>query len=76
MTINQMRSALREVYSGPRWMARVDEMDDRQVVAVYYGMKQEGRLVQHKPIKKPEPGIEKAEQLNIWNYEKYEKAAT
>ena len=47
MSIDQMRSALAEVFSGPRWKQRVINMSDAQVIAMYKSMKEEGRLIKH-----------------------------
>lgn len=65
MTIDQMRNALAQVYSGPTWRLRVSGMDDRQVIAIYKSMEREGRL-EKKKLKK-EPGIKKCEQLSIFD---------
>lgn len=35
MSVQQMRDALKKVYPGPRWSAKVDKMSDNQVIAVY-----------------------------------------
>lgn len=36
MSVEQMRSAIRNAYSGQRWSDRVDKMSDQQVIAVYF----------------------------------------
>ena len=66
MTVEQMRNALSQVYSGPTWRLRVNGMDDRQVVAIYRCMQAEGRLHPHKR-KRKEPGIKRCEQITIWD---------
>lgn len=65
MTVDQMRNALAEVYSGPVWRMRVSGMDDRQVIAIYKCMQKENRL--HPKKLKKEPGIKKAQQLSMWD---------
>lgn len=44
MSTEQMRAAIAEVYSGPRWKRKVANMFDDQVVAVYYKFQREGRF--------------------------------
>lgn len=65
MTVDQMRNALVEVYSGPVWRMRVSGMDDRQVIAIYKCMQKENRL--HPKKLKKEPGIKKVQQLSMWD---------
>ena len=76
MTTDQMRCALAQVYHGPRWVIRVQNMKDSQVIAMYKSMKQEGRLYKHPTIKKKEPGIRKAVQLTIFDLPEMKESAT
>lgn len=71
MTVDQMRNALVEVYSGPVWRMRVSGMDDRQVIAIYKCMQKENRL--HPKKLKKEPGIKCCEQMTIWDVINEEK---
>ena len=67
MTVEKMRAALAEVYSGNIWRLRVSGMEDRQVVAIYKSMQAEGRLKKKSPKPKKEPGIRKAVQLSFFD---------
>lgn len=73
MTIDQMRNALISAYPGPKWKLKVQEMDNRQVVAIYKNMEQTDRLTK-KPRLKKEPGIKYCEQLTIWDILKGEES--
>lgn len=66
MTVDQMRNALAQIYSGPMWRLRVGGMSNRQVVAIYKSMEREGRLEKKKP-KKQEPELKHCEQMTIWD---------
>lgn len=39
-----MREALKKVYKGPVWIARVNKMPDAQVTAIYLNLKQQNKL--------------------------------
>lgn len=39
-----MRAALKTVYKGRRWIAKVNKMSDEQVVAVYRSLQQQHKL--------------------------------
>jgi hypothetical protein len=78
MTVNAMREAVISVYSGPAWRLKVQEMPDRQVIAIFRSMVDEGRLTKngilakrpHQPTfevpkKKSEP---QCIQLTIWDF--------
>jgi len=75
MKVEQMREQLIHVYSGPTWRMRVLGMENRQVIAIYKSMQEEGRLVSGKSGKK-KPASSKNQvkaqedsiQLNIWDY--------
>lgn len=47
MNTATMRAALAEVYPRRTWKARVKQMSEDQVVAVYKSMEREGRLFKH-----------------------------
>ena len=66
MTTDQMRCRLATLYPGPKWKLKVQEMDNRQVVAIYKDMQRTDRLVK-KPRLKKEPGIKYCEQITIWD---------
>lgn len=58
MTIQQMRAAVYDVYSGNGWGQKVDNMSDIQVQAVYFSLLERGMIGEPKPTKvqtKPEP---------------------
>ena len=45
MSVEAMRAVLRKQYSGAyKWVNRVNNMSDNQVVAVYYRMLNSGQL--------------------------------
>lgn len=58
MTVEQMRSAIADVYFGPIWKAKVARMPDYQVMAIYFRFEKEGQFNQSKPVKKKECGVE------------------
>ncbi len=66
MNVEKMRSALAEVYSSPKWRLRLQQMPDRQIVAIYKNMESRGNLRKHP--KKKEPGVTKATQLTIFDF--------
>lgn len=39
-----MRAALKTVYTGRRWAAKVDRMSDAQVIAIYHNLQQQNKL--------------------------------
>jgi hypothetical protein len=39
-----MRAALKTVYTGKRWKAKVDKMNDDQVVAIYRNLQTQNKL--------------------------------
>ena len=68
MTVNQMRCKVAEAYSGPLWRLKVQEMPDKQIIAVYKDMEQRGVF---EPKKKPKTKLNKepkCEQLTIWDF--------
>ena len=45
MSVDQMRAVLKKQYGGAyKWITRVNNMSDSQVVAVYYRMRNSGQL--------------------------------
>lgn len=44
MTIMEKRNAVSNAYPGPEWKAKVQKMSDEQVVAVYFRLKEQGRI--------------------------------
>ena len=50
MTVQQMRAAVHEAYSGNGWGHKVDSMSDIQVQAVYFSLLERGML-DKKPAK-------------------------
>lgn len=68
MTVEKMRSALAEVYPGTStWRMRLQQMPDRQVIAIYKNMSRNDKLYAHKKMnkKKREPGVKKAVQITM-----------
>ena len=67
MTVDQMRERITTVYGGPRWRLRVQEMDDRQIIAIYKDMERNGRFDK---IKKQKHNKTDAlcEQLTIFDF--------
>lgn len=59
MTVEQMRRAISEVYSGWGWKTKVARMYDDQVIAVYYNFQERGMF-----DKKPSDG-RRVKQLTI-----------
>ena len=76
MSTEQMRSRLAELYPGPKWRLRVMQMPERQVVAIYKNMSQNGRLKKHPIKKKKEPGIIKAVQMTMFDLPELNSSAT
>ena len=65
MKIEDMREAIKSVYSGPAWMYRVDAMDERQVVAVYNDFLERNMFEKAKKARKMK---EEGHQITIWEY--------
>ena len=78
MTVKDMRDAVASVYSGPAWRLKVQEMSERQVIAIFKDMVEQGRLnnkgkrlVRPSFVKKPDPVLKEQEdsiQMTIWDY--------
>lgn len=67
MTVQKMRELLLDVYGGPLWRMRLNEMSGKQIVAIYSEMERKGKLHGKNLSKKMEPGIKKATQLSIFD---------
>lgn len=68
VTVDKMRCALAEVYpETSTWRMRLQQMPDRQVIAIYKNMSQNDKLYAHKKMnkKKREPGVKKAVQITM-----------
>ena len=64
MKVEDMRNAIRNVYSGPAWQFRVSTMDERQVIAIYRDMLKRGIFDRHEKAQKmKEEGV----QMTIWD---------
>ena len=44
MTTIDMRSWVKTAYPGQKWADKVDKMSDQQIVALYYGFVQKGKI--------------------------------
>lgn len=44
MTVDKQREALKSVYSGRRWVQKVDHMTNEQVTAIYLRLKMQNKL--------------------------------
>ena len=55
MTIQQMRAAVHEAYSGNGWGRKVDNMSDVQVQAVYFSLVERGHFDKKKEDNPPKP---------------------
>lgn len=73
MTVEQMRERVGQAYPHPKWQARLREMGDRQIIAIYKHMAEKG---QFQPKRKsawflPEYRSilrnEHAEQMTMWD---------
>lgn len=38
-----MRELVKQAYSGAKWAAKVDKMSERQVIAIFFKLKREGK---------------------------------
>ena len=73
MHVSDMRDAVISAYAGPFWRLKVQQMPDRQVIAIFKSMVNEGRLgpggkllkKPHEPSNKPKPVCQ---QLTIWDF--------
>lgn len=74
MTVDKMRNMVADAYKGPLWRMKVQEMPDRQVIAVYKDMEQRGVFEQNKQKKSKFKLNEEPEcmQLTIWDFMKKE----
>lgn len=72
MTVDKMRCKVAEAYEGPVWRFKVQEMSNRQVIAVYKDMERRGVF---EPKKTPKNKLNKEPeciQMTIWDYMKKE----
>lgn len=44
MNTNQKREALKSAYSGEKWIAKVNGMADKQVVAMFLRLRSQGKV--------------------------------
>ena len=44
MLVSEMRKKIKTVYGNPTWDRKVDNMPDNQVIAIFYNMKESGKL--------------------------------
>lgn len=44
MLVSEMRKKIKTVYGNPTWDRKVDNMPDNQVIAIFYNMKEKGKL--------------------------------
>ena len=65
MTVDQMREKIIRVYAGPTWRYRVQAMEDRQVIAIYHHMIEDGVFDKMGKKKKKDPVL--CEQLTIFD---------
>ena len=83
MNVENMRQAVISVYAGPAWRMRVQEMEDRQVIAIFKSMVEEGRLNKSGKLlmrpsqpKRSNPLLKEQDdsiQMTIWDYMDKEK---
>lgn len=66
MEVYQMREKIKKVYPTETWRNRVDHMPDNQVMAIYFSMKESGRL--DKPKKKTKE-TEEFRQMTMFDYD-------
>jgi sulfur transfer complex TusBCD TusB component (DsrH family) len=68
MKLDVMRKAVADAYNGPLWRLKVQEMPDRQVIAIYKDLCARGAF-EPKPKIKPKLHEEKeCIQLTIWDF--------
>lgn len=44
MLVSEMRRKVKDVYGNSTWDRKVDNMPDNQVIAIFYSMKESGKL--------------------------------
>jgi len=73
MSVNQMRAAIADVYSGKKWQRKVEKMHDDQVVAVYNNFlrtgKFEQREIEKRDKKKSRESHREVPSFDSWNGE-------
>ncbi len=65
MKLEDMRAALKTVYSGPSWIAQVDAYPPNQVMAVYKSFLSRNMFEKAKQARKMK---EQGQQISIWEY--------
>ena len=71
MNVEQMRARIIDVYGGPTWRLKVQEMSERQVIAIYKDMERKGRFDKIKKQKHAKTDA-LCEQLTIFDFLKEE----
>ena len=75
MTVEEMREKITHVYAGPTWRCRVQGMDDRQVIAIYMHMVEDGIFDKiKKDSKRKKANTLHEEQLTIFDLLKEDKS--
>ena len=76
MTVDQMREKIIHVYAGPTWRYRVQGMEDRQVIAIYRHMVEDGIFDKIEKISKQKKKANTLheEQLTIFDLLKEDKS--
>ena len=65
MEVYQKREKIKKVYPTETWYNKVNNMPDKQVMAIYFSMKESGKL--DKPKKKTKE-TEEFRQMTIFDY--------
>lgn len=73
MTVDKMRCKIAEVYKGPLWRLKVQEMSNRQVIAVYKDMEKRGAFEPKRTPKIKLDSEPECIQLTIWDFMKPDK---
>ena len=73
MTVEQMREKIIHVYAGPTWRLRVQGMEDRQVIAIYKHMVEDGIFDKPRKKKKNDNSLHE-EQMTIFDLLKEDKS--
>lgn len=73
MTVEQMREKIIHVYAGPTWRYRVQGMENRQVIAIYKHMCEDGVFDKPRKKKKNDNSLHE-EQMTIFDLLKEDKS--
>lgn len=68
MEVYQMREKIKKVYPTETWHYKVNHMPDKQVMAIYFSMKESGKLDKPKKKAKETKETEEFKQMTIFNY--------